>query len=96
MSDEFRDRVLPVLSEAKSYCWDGCHKIYILLDSESVSAQEGYGYELTPVTDINSAADELYDIWNCSCGLRFVNAIRNGGHSNDDYEQVIEQFAELS
>jgi hypothetical protein len=68
------------LSEAKGISFDGCHKIYILMDDQQVkqSAEWGYGKDGSfLVTDLD--ADEmlaLIKIWyNDSCGLKFVQSV---------------------
>jgi hypothetical protein len=33
-----------VLPHAKAIAFDGCHKIYVLMDNEQVTKMTGYGY----------------------------------------------------
>lgn len=64
--------------------YDGCHKMYFLQDDAREQAARAAGYEIH-----NSA--EIQDLWDGSCGLRFVT---RWGFGNDDFshELNIEQF----
>lgn len=69
------------LDNAKGISFDGCHKIYILLDDHQVrqSAEWGYGEDGSfLITDLN--ADEmlttLQDWYSQSCGLRFIESVK--------------------
>lgn len=90
-------RVQGALSGAKAICWDGCHKIYLLMDEGQVKEMEEHGYErgegLVLVTDQAEALAMLKDWFACSCGLRFINAVKTvEGDPNEGYTQLIEQF----
>lgn len=90
------------VAEAKAIAWDGCHKIYVLMDDEQVALQKSYGYGedddgslLIPVADVDTASGLLRVWYERSCGLRFINAVRTvDGDPNDGYTQLIPQFAE--
>ena len=90
----FLDKIEDILDRAVSITWEGCHKIYITLDMESHNQQIEYGYEMVLVEDKAEALNHLYEWWNSSCGLRFINAIEG---DDQDYGQcrfhdVIPQF----
>jgi hypothetical protein len=90
----FLDKVEDVLDKAVSITWEGCHKIYVCLDQASHEQQIEYGYEMVAVEDKAEALNHLYEWWNSSCGLRFINAIEG---DDQDYGQcrfhdVIPQF----
>ena len=51
---------------ADEFAWDGCHKIYVVTDQESRDELEGYGYDFYPI-------DELKEVWDLSCNLRFIS-----------------------
>jgi len=76
------------LDKAVSITWEGCHKIYICLDQESHKQQIEYGYEMVPVKDKAEALNQLYEWFDVSCGLRFINSIE--GEST--FHDVISQF----
>ena len=79
---------------AKGIAWDGCHKIYILMDDKAWDTQRMYGYDqntegggsrLFLVSDVN-AAKMLESWWHYSCGLRFISAI-----TSSTYQDIIPQ-----
>ena len=86
--EPFLEKVEEILERAVSICWDGCHKIYVLLDKESHDQQVAYSYDMVMVEDKGEALNQLYGWFDVSCGLRFINAIENG----DEFIGVIEQF----
>ena len=84
----FLDKVKDVLDKAVSITWEGCHKIYGCLDQASHEQQIEYGYEMVVIEDKAEALNHLYEWWNSSCGLRFINAIEG----KDTFHDVIPQF----
>jgi hypothetical protein len=90
------------LQNADSIAFDGCHKIYILLDRDQTQQMRDYGYEedsseLHEVTDPATALKTLREWWDDSCGLRFINSVRTvQGNPNDGFETLIAQFEEDS
>jgi|GEM_PF-6941025 len=84
----FLAKIKDTLDKAVSITWEGCHKIYITLDMESHDQQIKYGYEMVSVKDKAEALNLLWEWWNSSCGLRFINAIE--GEST--FHDVIPQF----
>lgn len=103
MIDELTEgwaRVEGALSGAKAIAFDGCHKIYVLMDDEQVEETRGYGYDQAPsqlitVTATGEALATLHAWYDESCGLRFINAVRTvEGDPNLGFTQLIAQFAE--
>lgn len=98
------DKLFTALTDAKALAWDGCHKIYLLMDDEQVEQTRSYGYgsgdgdsELVLVTDPVVAMDTVRTWWDESCGLRFINTIRTvPGDPNDGFADIIAQFEEWS
>ena len=83
------------LKDADGIAFDGCHKIYVLLDSEQTSLMREYGYEyLMPVTDDTDAALATLTEWfEDSCGLRFISAVAtNHEDPNAGFKNLISQF----
>ena len=80
---------------ANSIAWEGCHKIYILLDENQTALMREYGYDCI-VTKDQATADEMTDLvvewYNDSCGLRFVSAVITAEDRNDGFITVIGQF----
>jgi hypothetical protein len=92
--EKWADCYFDALPDAKGITWDGCHKIYILLDDEQVAQSTDWGYEVIPVEQTiegrKSALATLKEWYADSCGLRFITAV---GTENGVgvYEDVIEQ-----
>jgi hypothetical protein len=83
------------LCDARGIAFDGCHKIYILMDDAQMDLMRGYGYDpLISASDMN-AYDmfELVQEWyEDSCGLRFVNAVHTvDGDPNEGFLNLIPQ-----
>lgn len=88
------------LTWADSIAFDGCHKVYVLMDEAQTTEMRGYGYGsddpsyLQPVTDPDEALATIQAWFYGSCGLEFVNAVRTvSGNPNDGFTQLIPQFA---
>jgi len=87
------------LDTAKGISFDGCHKIYVLMDDKQVqqSAEWGYGEDGSfLVTDLN--ADEMLTVvkgwYEGSCGLKFVESVatvKEGEDPNLGFENLIPQ-----
>jgi hypothetical protein len=86
-----------VLDEAKGISFDGCHKIYVLMDDKQVqqSAEWGYGEDDSfLITNLN--ADEMLTVvkgwYEGSCGLKFVQSVATvDGDPNAGFDSVIPQ-----
>lgn len=97
MSDVWRG-VAAVLPFAKAIAFDGCHKIYVLMDEGQVEQMREYGYgeddsELVPVKDPEAALATVQDWFDGSCALRFVEAVRTvDGDANYGFTNLIAQF----
>ena len=50
---------------AKTFAYDGCHKIYLLENDEQVCEAKALGYNTLPIAEIEQAYED-------SCGLRFI------------------------
>lgn len=89
-------RVEGALIGAKGIAFDGCHKIYVLLDDAQMAQMKEWGYDPLISAD-TMAPDELLatlqEWYEHSCGLRFVQAVRTvDGDSNDGFVSLIAQF----
>jgi hypothetical protein len=91
-SEIIKDR----LENAKGIGWDGCHKIYILMDDNQMNKMEEYGYD--PLISSNQfTPNEMFETiqnwWDQSCGLRFISAVStNEINPNLGFESLITQF----
>lgn len=84
-------------NEAKGIAFDGCHKIYVLMDDNQMDLMKRYGYgednpnylisssQLNPVELATVAMSWYKD----SCGLRFIQAVYSDEHGFID---IISQF----
>jgi hypothetical protein len=92
------DKVQATLEDAKGIAFDGCHKIYILMDDEQMSEMKLIGYDpLLSAEDCTTSEmlDTVRDWYEDSCGLRFVQAIHtNHEDPNAGFVSLIEQGAE--
>lgn len=87
------------LDNAKSVAFDGCHKIYVLMDDGQTTQMRncGYGEDGSHLIEFEkSAKDDILAIvqewWSESCGLRFINAVKTvEGNPNDGFTSLISQ-----
>lgn len=93
--DEYWNDVVDELSSALAIAWDGCHKIYLLMDTEQLAITEGYGYDLLDVGRPEDSLLVLKDWWDLSCGLRFISSVRTHDDPNAGFRDLIPQFAEF-
>ena len=95
---EVWDKVGETLSDAKGIAFDGCHKIYILMDDEQMSEMKGFGYDpLLSAEDYTASEmlETIRDWYEDSCSLRFVQAIHtNHDDPNAGFVSLIEQGAD--
>jgi hypothetical protein len=83
------------LEDAKGIGWDGCHKIYILMDDDQMIKMQDYGYEILFSSD-QISPNKMFELikrwWEQSCGLRFISAVStNGINPNLGFEDLISQ-----
>ena len=92
-----------VLPHAKGIAFDGCHKIYVLMDNEQVEKMTTYGYgdddgSYLLTADKMSKAEMLDTLerWFAdSCSLRFINAVSTvDGDPNEGFTDLIPQGAD--
>lgn len=92
--DQLFQRVLDACDDAHLVAWDGCHKIYLAMDSQQAQwFRDDYPHV------VHGSPDELFDAvvgWYAeSCPLRFVDAVRSEpGTDADQYDDLIPQFAD--
>jgi hypothetical protein len=86
--------------EAKGIAFDGCHKIYVLMDDEQMELMKEYGYgaenpnflvsssQLDPAEMATVAMSWFKD----SCGLRFIQGVRTDEDPSKGFFDIIAQF----
>ena len=98
--DEVWSDVKAELSEAKGIAFDGCHKIYILMDNAQVHemAKYGYGFDegsfLFTTTSLNpeEMLTTIKKWYEGSCGLKFVQTVTTvEGEPNSGFDSIIPQ-----
>lgn len=84
------------LADAVSIAWDGCHKIYILMDEAQHTQMMTYDYDPLLRLDalgVDVAFSTLREWYDTSCGLRFISAVRTVEENpNDGFTSLISQF----
>lgn len=87
------NNVLRILPDAQAITWDGCHKIYILMDHVQADMMHSIGYDpIIAVTDADEALETLQGWYNESCFLRFVQSIKTvDGDPNAGFGWLIDQ-----
>ena len=86
-------RVRAAVTTAKGIAFDGCHKIYVLMDDAQVAQMTDYGYRhVQPVIEPGREFETLKDWFEGSCGLRFISAVQTvDGDPNDGFMDLIAQ-----
>lgn len=86
------------LKESKGIAWDGCHKIYVLMDDEQMAEMRDLGYDegesvLISASEYDNPL-ELVKVWfEQSCFLRLINSVATvTGDPNGGFKSLIEQF----
>jgi hypothetical protein len=98
--------IAEALETAVALAWDGCHKIYILMDNDQANVTRGIGYGSGDGDSVFQwieqepdgrarAAVTLRDWWDESCGMRFINTIRTvDGDPGGEFTNIIAQCDE--
>jgi len=84
------------LSEAKGIAWDGCHKIYILMDDQEVAKMREYEYDPLFTSDEKTPAEMFVSVlrwYRESCSLRFIQ-VTSTTEEGTDFYALIPQFFE--
>ena len=98
--EDYWDDVQSSVYDAQGIAFDGCHKIYLLMDDRQVELMREYEYEFVLTKDDLSDAEmyqTLQDWFDGSCSLRFIQAITSvaeGVDPNEGFETLIDQFAQ--
>lgn len=100
MANDF-DLVYDAVIDAKGVAFDGCHKIYVLMDNAEVFRTRSYGYGTDEgsflLTKPEASAGEMFDAvkgwFEESCGLRFIDAVSTDPRTGDSaFQSLIGQF----
>ncbi len=81
--------------DASGIAFDGCHKIYALMDTEQVSQMREYEYDHIITSDEQTPSemlDTLKEWFEKSCSLRFIEAVATE-HGETVFSTLVEQGA---
>ena len=94
-------KVREYTEEAKGIAFDGCHKIYVLMDDEQMALMKQYGYGednpnfLVSSDQLNPAemATVAVSWFNDSCGLKFIQAVSSyPTDPSEGFVDIVAQF----
>ncbi len=80
---------------AEGIAWDGCHKIYVIMDSGEMAKMRELEYNhLVPCDGLTpyEVVDKVLEWYEDSCGLRFVEAVSTQDETYTDFHVIIGQF----
>lgn len=92
------------IPQAKSIAYDGCHKIYLLMDDTQTALMIAVGYQdndteggarLFTLDEISPeiALAQLHTWFDNSCGLKFISSVKTvEGDPNEGFTHLISQF----
>ncbi len=87
------DKVRDAIVHAELIAWDGCHKIYLALDTEQGEWFRENEYEYTVEGTAEEMLTTLGEWYEDSCGLRFISGVTtNHDDPNAGFTDLISQF----
>lgn len=90
--------MLSHIAKSEAIAWDGCHKVYLLMDELQVHQFNEIGaYLITPTRDLrpNQWDEFIIDLWDKSCGLRFMDMISTDQYDRDQFVTLVPQSDDL-
>jgi hypothetical protein len=91
---DYETELQELTETADSIAWDGCHKIYILQDSDQTDQMKNNGYYYLWTRDQIDSYSMLNTIkqwYRESCHLRFINSVATDYDNTDLFTQVVPQ-----
>ena len=86
--------VSTIMEMADSIAFDGCHKIYVLLDKHQTEQQISYNYKHIVKADSTTPEELERIMWQWyedSCPLRFISAIATNENGTEKWIDIREQ-----
>ena len=80
-----------LVAQASTVAWDGCHKIYLNMDSQQTDKMIGYGYSHIVGGSFWDKQEAVFKWYEDSCSLRFIDAVFTDG-DGDKFVVVVGQF----
>lgn len=71
--------------------FDGCHKIYVIMEWDTVNKDYPHSVNLSLGDNREQGKKLLRAWWDKSCELRFIQRIDGNGRGNDQYHDLIGQ-----
>lgn len=96
MADFYKTSV--ALPDASGIAFDGCHKIYVLMDDEQLQKMREYEYEFVYSKNEMNQQEMLNTLqkwYDESCGLKFIQSIASVADDEDPnlgFDDLISQF----
>ena len=92
------DSVEDALEDARGIAFDGCHKIYVLMDTYQVALMREYEYDfIHDCVEMNPSQmlETLHEWFDKSCSLKFIQGVEtNHEDPNAGFITLIEQGAQ--
>jgi len=83
-----------IINEADSIAWDGCHKVYILMNKDQTDKMIDYEYDYL----IKAKDSNPYDLLNTarswyenSCYLKFIDVVYTNDEGTDEFYPLVAQ-----
>jgi len=92
---EWLGPVEEAVSNGVLVAWDGCHKMYVVMDEHSARWFR-HEYRNTACSTAEDMMNTLHDWWDESCELRFITSVGNIDREGEYYDDLIPQGAESS
>ena len=87
-----------IVNEAHSITWDGCHKIYILMDEEQTNKVISYQYEnIVKASESNpyTMLAWVQDWYDSSCFLKFIDVVYTDENGADEFYPLVAQGEDI-
>ena len=83
-----------IINECHSVAWEGCHKIYILMDTYQTELVNSYDYEYVVKMSESNPYDlfELVREWyEKSCYLKFIDVVYTESNGQSEFYPLVAQ-----
>ena len=97
------EKVMRAVMDCEGIAFDGCHKVYVLMDKEQVEKMRGFGYgdktdfekgDSRLVWADDTKRSEMFDLvkqwYQESCMLKFISSVATDG-GEDEFGDLVSQ-----
>ena len=81
-----------LIEQSSTVAFDGCHKIYLNMDSAQTDKMISYGYSNMIGGTTWEKEDAVWRWYEDSCSLRFIDAVFTNDDDTDKFVTVVAQF----